>query len=376
MLPRAFRATLAWLRAIRRGTRSRAPDLTYSFPSGAGRSLRSLGYAHTRAARSRRPGLRPGRAEGGRRRRRPYPLSAPKPSSRSERPAFEGSKKSGGEGRGEVGDFSPLLRHPARAVQEPSSPCPASALPGRRRRRAPTPPSFPLRPSAGRGTGGTGPGCEAARRLTDTREKKRGQATAVTVPREPRGGGRLSRSARWPVRVRAAQMSCNTRMNKPIASFSIALRNRRQDPRWLAPPGQGGRRTGCRTSSAPTNRSARADLAMPLPRPAPAARGFGGKPAPDAGGSNRCIAGHATPSVGSRGLRRPTSAGRGAAARSPQNPLVGAGAAIGFCQRTRQRPRALQRYGGTPCGNFYPRQLRLRRWRSRHPRWQAASPSI
>ena len=370
MLPRAFRATLAWLRAIRRAARSRRPGLTYSFPSGAGRSLRSLGYAPCGAARGRvlrtcGPAPFIEHLVGCRARRgravRPYSPSPP---------------LGGGEGRGEVGDFSPLLRHPARAVQEPSSPCPASALPGRRRRRAPTPPSFPLRPSAGRGTGGTGPGCEAARRLTDTREKKRGQATAVTVPRVPRGGGRLSRSARWPVRVRAAQMSCNTRMNEPIASFSIALRNRRQDPRWLAPPGQGGRRTGCRTSSAPTNRSARADLAMPLPRPAPAARGFGGKPAPDAGGSNRCIADHATPSVGSRGLRRPTSAGRGAAARSPQNPLVGVGAAIGFCQRTRQRPRALQRYGGAPCGNFYPRQLRLRRWRSRHPRWQAASPSI
>ena len=37
------------------------------------------------------------------------------------------------------------------------SPCPLSALSGRRRRKAPTPPSVPLRLSAGRGTGGAGP---------------------------------------------------------------------------------------------------------------------------------------------------------------------------------------------------------------------------
>ena len=34
-----------------------------------------------------------------------FSLSSPKPSSRSERPALEGSEKVGGEGRGEVGAF-------------------------------------------------------------------------------------------------------------------------------------------------------------------------------------------------------------------------------------------------------------------------------
>ena len=103
------------------------------------------------------------------------------------------------------------------------SPCPPSALSGRRRRKAPTPPSVPLRLSAGRGTGGAGPGCQAARRLRDTKEKMRGQATAVTVPRVPRGGGRLSRSARWPMRVRAAQMFRLSYINGSNASSPIFL---------------------------------------------------------------------------------------------------------------------------------------------------------
>ena len=103
------------------------------------------------------------------------------------------------------------------------SPCPPSALSGRRRRKAPTPPSVPLRLSAGRGTGGAGPGCQAARRLRDTKEKMRGQATAVTVPRVPRGGGRLSRSARWPMRVRAAQMFRLSYITGSNASSRISL---------------------------------------------------------------------------------------------------------------------------------------------------------
>ena len=178
----------------------------------AGRSLRSLGYAHTRAAQL-----------------APSPLRSPAPpfDTASLRVPPSGAAllvssppRRGGEGRGEVGGMpstSPGMTRliislnagaPSVALRKATliSPCPPSALSGRRRRKAPTPPSVPLRLSAGRGTGGAGPGCQAARRSRDMKEKKRGQATAVTVPRVPRGGGRLSRSARWPMRVRAAQM--------------------------------------------------------------------------------------------------------------------------------------------------------------------------
>ena len=59
--------------------------------------------------------------------------------------------------------------------------------------------------------------------LREMKEERCGQATAVTVPRVPRGGGRLSRSARWPVRVRAAQMFCTSYINGANASSRISL---------------------------------------------------------------------------------------------------------------------------------------------------------
>ena len=118
------------------------------------------------------------------------------------------------------------------------SPCPASARPGRRRNEAPTPPSFPLRPSAGRGTGGAGPGCQAARRPRN-RSKRRGQATAVTVPPMPCGGGRLSRSARRTVRMRARRMLHIVSITGSHGSSPIALRCGRQDPYGRTAPDSG-----------------------------------------------------------------------------------------------------------------------------------------
>ena len=64
----------------------------------------------------------------------------------------------------------------------------------------------PPPPFSGEGNRGSWAGLPSGPALRDMKEKMRGQATAVTVPRVPRGGGRLSRSARWPMRVRAAQM--------------------------------------------------------------------------------------------------------------------------------------------------------------------------
>ena len=59
--------------------------------------------------------------------------------------------------------------------------------------------------------------------LREMKEERCGQATAVTVPRVPRGGGRLSRSARWPMRVRAAQMFRLSYITGSNASSRISL---------------------------------------------------------------------------------------------------------------------------------------------------------
>ena len=129
--------------------------------------------------------------------------------------------------------------------QMPNSPCPPSALLGRRGNGAPIPPAFRLRHSGGREQGEPGPGWEAARRSRGAKARTRGQATAVTVPRAPRGGVRLSRGARWDVPVRAAQMPCNLVISRSNGSFSIALRIGRQGeiPRVSTTTGQKPRET-------------------------------------------------------------------------------------------------------------------------------------
>lgn len=122
------------------------------------------------------------------------------------------------------------------------SPCPPSALPGRRGNGAPIPPAFRRRHSGGGEQGEPGPGCwEAARRPSGAKGKTRGQATAVTVPPVPRGGVRLSRGARRAAPGRAVQAICELRMNKPNVSLSIVLRIARQGPHWWPPRGEGRR---------------------------------------------------------------------------------------------------------------------------------------
>ena len=193
---------------------------------------------------------RPGRSAGGRRApagTRPRPRRACPGHPRASRPAWKktvDARNTRGHDEGRARPVriidtcdSPHGKTqidfgPARVPVPPwRSPCPASVRPGRRRNEAPTPPSFPLRPSAGRGTGGTGPGCQAARRPGNNR-KRRGQATAVTVP-----PGALRRGPSLTQRTTDGADACKANVTYVISitgsngSSPIALASRRQGPR-------------------------------------------------------------------------------------------------------------------------------------------------
>ena len=176
----------------------------HSFPSGAGRSLRSLGYAHTRAAQSRRPGRFAARPTS------PCPLQTrsfppvPSPPSR----AGEGERRRhrlrspsafqrGGE-QGELGRSGVGHEEGRTAGPEHATACRAAWRVGKRAERAPA-----------------------------VEGNERGEMRAgyrrYGPPGASRRGPSLTAAHEWPMRMRAAHMFRISYITGSNASCPISL---------------------------------------------------------------------------------------------------------------------------------------------------------
>ena len=244
----------------------------------------------------------------------------------------------------------------------PISPCPPSALPGGRGKGAPIPPSFRRRHAGGGEQGEPGPGREAARRPRGAKERKRGQATAVTVPRWP---GSVSHAAHGGPCLRAVQMVFQAFIYKPNGSLSSALRNGRQGccgGRRPAPgSGRQGSLAGRRSRDAPRGRG----IGAVAPACGPCCTGAGANQDQDAGRSKRSGPRRSPIRVGSTGSPHRPAPGRGGVPRSPRSRAFSRG---GCCDRVCPKNAAATTYAPTlpaprPC---------TRGWRGRY---RGAPPS-